>query len=326
MLSNRFFNSEKYFFREISSGTFNSKNVWSLAKTCLALSSGCWSVMRFIRKFRPDVILGFGSYHSFPALIIGALFRIPLILHEQNIVPGQVNRIMGRFSKGIGIVFPECRRNFKVPAQAVYTCSNMTTPPKRKLSDDYENLEKDRFTILVFGGSSGSEWINRLMFKVVFEMRKRNSHFQVIHLIGHSDHLIQEACASYSRMNIPFVVKAFENDMDAVMRIADIAICRAGSGTLQDLIKNELPAVLIPYPGAYAHQKKNADFFTNVIKGGMFFEQHLLHAEDLIEYLSNVICKKSLHFEKLCLRRYRESLKIEPFTEFIDRLLFQTKS
>jgi UDP-N-acetylglucosamine--N-acetylmuramyl-(pentapeptide) pyrophosphoryl-undecaprenol N-acetylglucosamine transferase len=123
-------------------------------------------------------------------------------------------------------------------------------------------------TILVFGGSQGASFLNGAIPGALKHFKEP---FQVIHFTGSEENNVG---AMYARFGIAARVQAFEKEMSYAYRAADLAICRSGAGTVAELIRFSVPALLIPYPFATGdHQRKNGDFLASTVGGGRLLLQ-----------------------------------------------------
>jgi UDP-N-acetylglucosamine--N-acetylmuramyl-(pentapeptide) pyrophosphoryl-undecaprenol N-acetylglucosamine transferase len=173
-----------------------------------------------------------------------AILRKKIVLFEANGSLGKVNRFFVPFAEKLALQFPiPHKKGVYVP---LLPWTVKPSSGKKYLSDP------KRVTILVFGGSQGAAFINKTFCEAA---KLLTFPFQVIHLTGKEDPEL-----AYS---VPAVIKAFEEDMQAAYAVADIAVCRCGAGTTAELIRHKIPAVLIPYPYAHDHQKKNGEFMKN---------------------------------------------------------------
>lgn len=214
---------------------------------------------KILRDFAPDVVVGFGSFYTLPLLLAAKQRKIPIILHEQNAVPGKVNRLLSRFAHTTTLTFP-------VQIRGATRLVHFPLRPRCKAEDPWKDfgLEKGRRTLLVFGGSQGARRLNELFLEALPYL----SGFQVLHFTG-----TQVEGVEKHYENIPHCVRAFEPNLLEAMRIADLAICRAGASTIAELTETETPAILIPFPYATDnHQEKNARHFPG---GEVFLEKDL---------------------------------------------------
>ncbi len=212
----------------------------------------------FLKECHPDIVVGFGSYSSFPVLWAAQGQKIPTMIHEQNVIPGKANRVAAKFVSRIAVSFDETRGVFP-RGKTVWTgCPCHDARPKESRAEILKSygLQDGRLTILVLGGSQGSKYLN----EVVFESLPALGHVQVIHMTGKTDEKIY--AQKYPSLGIPYRVQAFIENIERAYAVADIVIARAGAATVCELASFGLPSVLIPYPFAHSHQKANA----NVLK------------------------------------------------------------
>lgn len=210
-----------------------------------------------IEKFRPDAVIGFGSYASFPVILESALFKKPTVIHEQNVSLGLSNRVLSLFVDKVAVSFADERYN-GARGKFIFTGN----PLRRELvkqgkeeSRAFFGLDKE-FTILVLGGSQGSQRINAEFKKTVDILSAQGRDFQFIHLCGKKDY--SGLKKDYSCIKIKYRLFDFLDRMDFAYSLADLVICRAGAGSITELAFFRKAAILIPYPYAGAHQLENA--------------------------------------------------------------------
>ncbi|MCH9627424.1 MAG: UDP-N-acetylglucosamine--N-acetylmuramyl-(pentapeptide) pyrophosphoryl-undecaprenol N-acetylglucosamine transferase [Chlamydiales bacterium] len=267
---NRFFDRSRYPYKEIDTATFRfSKPVQVLLRSG-HIVKGVQQSRQIVRSFAPDAIVGFGSYYTLPLLVAGVWQKVPIILHEQNTVPGKVNRLLSRFAKTTAITFPESSTWLRGKTQLV------PFPLRPQPSGDpwsYFGLEKGKPTLLVFGGSQGADHLNTLFLDALPYL----SDYQILHFTGKACDKIEPL---YQKRGPQYCVKPFEPMMHLAMQIADLAVTRAGASTLAELLDQQTPALLIPFPYATDnHQEKNARHFV----GGEVYLEKELTAEKLAE-------------------------------------------
>ncbi|MDD4899283.1 MAG: undecaprenyldiphospho-muramoylpentapeptide beta-N-acetylglucosaminyltransferase [Candidatus Omnitrophica bacterium] len=214
---------------------------------------------KILLRFNPDVVVGFGSLTSLPAVSLAWLMRISTVIHEQNVVPGRANRLLAYFADKTAISFPQTRDYLKISPKRIVLTGN----PLRKEIFRVEKEEalrffgfsRDKLTILIMGGSQASERINAAFLKAVIDIPQKNN-LQVIHLAGKKDFSRLEE--EYKKAGILARVFAFLEEMRYAYSAADLAVSRAGAVSISELIFFKLPGIIIPYPYAYQHQLKNA--------------------------------------------------------------------
>ncbi len=226
--------------------------LWSLPKAiCEALT--------ILKEFRPQLVLGVGGYASGPVILAALLLGIKRAIHEQNVIPGMTNRLLRWFSQKIFISFEETQRYF--PKKKTVLTGNPIrkqffsySPTER---EEIEGKRKDRFTVLVLGGSTGAHRINEKMVEALGFLQGIKSHLRFIHQTGRTD--FDFVSKSYQEKGFEAVVKPFIENMASTYQISDLVISRAGASTLSELALCGKAAILIPYPyAAHHHQRLNA--------------------------------------------------------------------
>jgi UDP-N-acetylglucosamine--N-acetylmuramyl-(pentapeptide) pyrophosphoryl-undecaprenol N-acetylglucosamine transferase len=226
--------------------------------------------LRSVGRARPivsgaDVVVGMGGYVSVPVALAAVRSRVPLVLHEQNAVPGLANRLLSRPARTVALAFVEAARLLPKRARTVVT-GNPVREPILAVTTDRERLAKEAYTefeldpakrtVVIFGGSQGALHVNRSAVDAV--RRLDGLDVQVLLLAGpaHADG-VNEALAGSTAVTVRVV--PFLERMELAYAIADLAVCRAGATTCAELAVCGIPSVLIPYPYATArHQDANA--------------------------------------------------------------------
>lgn len=246
-----------------------------------------------VGALRPDTAVGFGSIASVPAMFFAWLFRARTIIHEQNVVPGKANRVLAWFADRIAVSFEDTRSYFAAYAGKVSYTGNPVRSALKRIEPAqarvFFGLEPDDFTILVMGGSQGSASINRLVPEALRDAAAK-FRFQVIHLCGKSDE--RSVAGAYCALGVKARVFGFFDRMEYAYSAADLCIGRAGATTLSELKFFHLPALLVPYPYAGAHQARNAAVLENAGCGLMIDEGVL--AERLPAALGSLLADKGI--------------------------------
>ena len=212
-----------------------------------------------------DVVLGMGGYVSVPVALAALRSRRPLVLHEQNAVPGLANRALARPARTVALAFADARRALPRRARTVVT-GNPVREEILAVQADRERLAKEgraeleleegRRTVVVFGGSQGALHVNRSIASAI--RRLEPDQMQVLILAGnaHADAL---RAAIGEAPPMPVRVLAFLERMELAYAVADLVVSRAGATTVAELAVTGVPSVLIPYPYATGrHQEANA--------------------------------------------------------------------
>lgn len=217
---------------------------------------------REMRRERPRVAVGFGGYASVPGLLAAWTLRVPLIVHEQNVVPGSANRLMAPLVRAIAVSFPETLDLApKWRKKAVVTGNPLLRRGKGE-GDPYAyfGLEPGRKTVVVVGGSQGAASLNRAVLEALPRWSGRED-LQVVHAVGRDKYQeFAEEAAKVDYGGLIYRSLDFVERMDLLYRIADLVVCRAGASTVSELAAAGKGAILVPYPYATAsHQDANAE-------------------------------------------------------------------
>lgn len=212
-----------------------------------------------LKELKPSVVVVTGGYVSGPVGLMAKLHGIPVLVQEQNSVPGATNRWLNLIADEVHISFVESRSYFRRRNNLKVTGN----PIRRSLlrqdrTSAYESLRLDptRKTLLVFGGSRGAASINRAFAEALPRLH-RAPNMQVIWQTGKEDEEAMRAKAA--GLPFPIRVLAYLNAMEKAYAVADLAVCRAGAMTIAELTACGVPAILVPYPHAtHDHQTQNA--------------------------------------------------------------------
>lgn len=240
--------------RPISAAGMKGTSIWGKTRSMGLLARGLLEARAMLKNFRPHLVLGMGGYSSAPVIIAAWMMGIPRVIHEQNRIPGITNRLLGRFSDRVHVSFPDT----KIPgAGNKIRYSGYPVRPEIGKADKTERSPEAPLTIIVLGGSQGARSINRTV-AAALDFLDNIGHFAFIHQAGAGDEAFVRA--AYEKKQAEARVSAFFEDMAAVYRQADMAISRAGAGTLAELAAARVPAILVPYPhAADNHQAANAE-------------------------------------------------------------------
>lgn len=232
-------------------------NIGAIAGLCRAIGLA----LKLIRRRRPEVVVSLGGYASIPCAVWAIAFRIPIVVAEQNAVPGIANRIVGRFAKTCGVSF----EGTDLP-RAVWTGNPVRAEilalDRADVRDDARRrlgLPLDRFVVAVFGGSLGALRINNAVLAALITWRERTD-LAVRHVIGRRDfEEIIDRVPLVAADAMVYQPLEYEDDMASLYGAADLVVCRAGATSVAELAILGLPSVLVPLPGAPGdHQTANA--------------------------------------------------------------------
>jgi UDP-N-acetylglucosamine--N-acetylmuramyl-(pentapeptide) pyrophosphoryl-undecaprenol N-acetylglucosamine transferase len=242
---------------------------WLMAP--LAIASAVLQSIAVLRRVRPRAVLGAGGYVSGPGGIAAWLLRIPLLIHEQNAVPGLTNRWLARVASLVLEGFPGSfapTRRTRFVGNPVRGDIAAIAPPAARFAG-----RRDRTRLLVFGGSQGAQRLNAMVPQALSRLAPERRP-QVRHQAGARG--IEAARAAYQELAVEAEVLPFIDDMAAAYAWADLALCRAGAMTIAELQAAGLGALLVPFAAATDdHQTKNAEAMVRVGAGRVLPESEL---------------------------------------------------
>lgn len=244
-----------------------------------------------ILKEKPDVILSFGGYLSVPIVFSGWLLSIPIIIHEQTLILGLANKISSLFADKIAVSFKTDKLiNDKRAILTGNPLRDDVLNPNIKLTHEYQNIfktsKKEKLPLtLIMGGNQGSHVINITVEQCLKQLKKISC---IIHITGDSKF------NDFERLNILvsdryLVKKWLGKEYGAILKKADLVICRAGINTLNEIAYMGKPALVIPIPYLYQdEQNKNAKYFESL---GLvrILPQSKLSGKSILEYIKGCL-------------------------------------
>ncbi len=247
--------------------------------------------IHIIRRIKPDVILGMGGYPAFPGGMMACLLNKPLIIHEQNSVPGLTNKILAKLADKVMLGFPDTVLADKEkivfsgnPVRSEIT--RMETPEKRFLG------RQGKLKLLVVGGSLGAQTLNTVVPRAL-ELMPENLRPTVVHQVGILH--LESVEKAYAELHIEGELVAFIDDMAERYAICDLVLCRAGALTIAELSAVGIASILVPYPHAVDdHQTSNAQFLVSQ-GAALLIPENELTAQKLAELLSNLMREELLN-------------------------------
>jgi UDP-N-acetylglucosamine--N-acetylmuramyl-(pentapeptide) pyrophosphoryl-undecaprenol N-acetylglucosamine transferase len=229
-----------------------------------------------------DVVVGFGGYVALPAYLAARRSHVPIVVHEQNALPGLANRIGARLAARVAVTAPgtPLYRGEHVGMPLRTALSSLDRAARRPQARAAFGLEADRPTLLVFGGSQGARTLNRAAVAAADALTAAG--VQVLHARGpkNTGVTVPERPAG----SAPYVVVDYLERMDLAYAAADLALCRAGAVTVAELSAVGLPAAFVPLPIGNGEQRRNA---LPVVEagGGLLVEDADLDADWITTHL-----------------------------------------
>ena len=248
-----------YRMRKIVSRPLPAKRGAAFAYSIMCASVGIMQSMAIIAADRPKVVLGTGGYASGPFVVAARLMGVPTLLIEPNIVPGRTTMMLARFVNEIDLGFQESVRHFARGTNL--RVAGIPTRPgllDRTREDGLRrfDLDRDKKTVFIFGGSRGASSINRAFVGAAQALAERHD-LQFVVQTGTVD--FESVSKAVGDIDVTTRVYPYIEDIGYAYAAADLVVSRAGAGTVAELTACGLPSILVPYPHATAsHQEANA--------------------------------------------------------------------
>ncbi|MFA6973130.1 MAG: undecaprenyldiphospho-muramoylpentapeptide beta-N-acetylglucosaminyltransferase [Parcubacteria group bacterium] len=227
-------------------------------KVLIGIIQSLWHLLVFM----PDAIFSKGGYASVPVVLVGWLYRIPILIHESDSIPGMTNDVLGKLSTRVAVSYPEAEKDFAA-TQVVLTGNPLRADINQ--GDAATGRAKFSFTdskkiIYITGGSQGARNINDKIINILPELLHK---YQIIHQTGRNNY--DEVVHRAAEMGIKagregYVPIAFAGEeLKDIYAMADLIISRGSANTISEIAANAKPAILVPLiNSANDHQKMNA--------------------------------------------------------------------
>lgn len=225
---------------------------WKSLKTLALLPVSMVQALVLLARTRPRLVIGAGGYGSGPVVLLAALLRIPTLVLEQNVRPGFTNRLLRPWIRKAAVAFGESLPYFKGKAVV------LGNPVRAEFESLPAPPSDGPFTVLVFGGSQGSAFLNETVAAALPLLSARKSNLRILHQTGEKD--LARIRERYRELGFQDVSLApFFADMPGRFARANLIVCRAGATTCAELIAAGRAAILVPFAGAAeGHQLMNA--------------------------------------------------------------------
>jgi UDP-N-acetylglucosamine--N-acetylmuramyl-(pentapeptide) pyrophosphoryl-undecaprenol N-acetylglucosamine transferase len=256
----------------IGIGGLRGKGLRTRLMAPLRLASALAQALGILLRRRPRVVVGFGGFVAGPGGLMAAALRIPLVLHEQNAVPGLTNRWLARFAKrvftGFPVELPGDKTRRRYVGNPVRADIAALAPPAQRLAG-----REGAIRLLVIGGSQGAAALNRSVPAAVAQL-PAETRPEIWHQAG--ERHLEAAKSAYAQAGVEARVEPFVADMAAAYAWADLVICRSGALTVAELAAAGVPALLVPFPYAVDdHQRVNGRFLVEAGAAVMVIETEL---------------------------------------------------
>ena len=232
------------------------KNIFIIFQYLKILFS-TFNIIKILKEKKINLVFTTGGYISAPTILAAKLLKIPVILHESNLIPGTVTKYFGFLCEFVLLGFKDTNFYLK------HCKTIFTGTPLRDEFYEINPLPKwvprgKGPLLIVMGGSQGAKRINEIFYESLNFLIKQN--FRIVHIIGENNFN-----SSVKIQSNNYVQKKFTNQIASLMQNCDLVISRSGSGTINELIQTRKPSILIPYPNSKNnHQEKNAMILASI--------------------------------------------------------------
>lgn len=259
--------------RTIAIEGIKGRGLWAKTRAAMKIPAALLRSAGILGEMQADIVVGMGGYAAGPVALAAWFKRIPVVVCEQNTVPGITNRMLFPVAKRIYVSFENTRGNINPLKKRV-----SGNPVRQQILDASLGIQPtDTFTILVVGGSQGAHAINLAVVHALPLLQQQRK-MRIIHQTGVEDR--ERVETAYRQAGIDAEVKTFFHDMARRYTRADLVVCRAGATTVAELTALGKAAIFIPYPfAADNHQELNAKTLVDAGAAQMVLEQDLTGEE-----------------------------------------------
>ncbi len=278
----------------ISSGKIRRYFSWLNFLDIFRFLWGLLEAQIILLKIMPDVIFSKGGYGAVPVVLIGWVYRIPILSHESDAIPGLSNRILGKFSRYIAVSYPLAKKYFR-EKKTLITGNPIRQEILQATKEEayqYFNFNDTKPIILVLGGSQGAQIINSVIVKILPQLINR---FQIIHQTGSNNLETVKQQVAHQGIKIgrdkQYWIKGFLNahEMAMALSLADLVISRAGANAISEIAAWKKVTILIPLmSSANNHQRMNAYSLAKV-GGALVLEENNLGEHILMRKIEKLL-------------------------------------
>lgn len=305
----------------VPSATPSIRNPVKFVAAGFRILKGTSAAMGMLRRIRPDAVIGFGGYPTFPPMLAASLLGIPGILHEQNAVMGRANRALGRFAKVLALSFETTRFADGFKGETVLTGNPVRDRVRALTAADYAPLgPSDPFKLLVFGGSQGARAFADIVPPALAQLPEDVRHrLSLVQQCRAED--IDRVTEAYRQAKINVELASFFTDMPERIAAAHLVIGRAGASTIAELCVIGRPAILIPLPGSIDADQANNARVVEAAGGGWLMEQATLSPLSLASSLQDLIrAPDRLMDAAMAARGLGQPLAVERLADLAERI------
>ena len=266
-----------------------TKNILHDIKDLYLIKKDTNKMIKLLKEYKPDVVLGIGGYVTYPVIKAAHKLNIPIFIHEQNAIPGKVNKLVAKYADLIGVSFKDSMKYFS--NKNVFYSGNpcgsraLTIP---KVDKKTLGFNKDKKLITIVSGSLGSSTINKVIKDYLDNF---NNDYEVLFITGNKFY------DEFKDIKYPSNIKIlpFYDNLPGILKSSDVLVTRAGASTIAEILSIEIPSIFIPSPYvANNHQYYNAkDMVDNNL--GLMIEEKDLNKETLNNNINKLLNDTKLY-------------------------------
>lgn len=240
----------------ISVTGLRGKNIKMLFITLTRLCTTLFKTLRILLQLKPKLVIGMGGFVSGPGGLAAWLLGIPLVIHEQNAIPGTTNKILSRLAQKTLESYPN---SFPISAHAILTGNPVKEELKSLLPPNIRLTvrKQSKLHLLILGGSQGALALNECIPKVC--KISNLEQIEIWHQTGQTH--LSKTKVDYLDISVTAKIEPFIENMEKAYEWADLVLCRSGALTVAELATTGIGSILVPYPHAIDnHQSENAKY------------------------------------------------------------------
>lgn len=271
----------------------NLAGVWQKLKLPFVIFISLIKALILILRLKPNLIIGFGGYPTFPIMLIGRILRIPIIIYEQNSFFGKSNKFFAKTAKVIALAY---KNTYNLPQEylsKILVTGDLVRGNIKNLKEkDFSN--NSPFNLLIIGGSQGAKIFSILIPEAIKVLLKKypDIKISVTQQVRKDDQELVRKI--YDDLKINYTISDFFHDIQSHYENCQLLIARSGATTIAEITHIGLPAIFIPLPSAADdHQYYNAKVLQDS-NSSWFFKQNELTAEILADKIHDLIIDPSL--------------------------------
>ncbi len=271
-------------FRSVWAGPVRGKNPLAMLRSLMSIVVGTVQAQRLLGRSRASAVLATGGYVTVPVALAARLRRLPLLVYLPDVEPGWAVRLTSRLARRVATTTEQAAA--RLPRGKTVVTGYPVRGEFRSISHDEARrrlgIEGEGPMLLVAGATHGAASVND---EVARRLEELLSICRLVHVCGPAHHARFAAIHDElpARLRLRYSVRGFMDDLPVWMLAADLAVMRAGASVLGELPAARLPAILVPYRYAGAHQRRNAEYLAEREAALLLDEDRISRLYDLVE-------------------------------------------